>query len=88
MSGAVCRPAATSIAVLTALEPLPQEEDRVVIIRFGHDYDETCMQMDEVRSCCSGRRQRRRGSGRLGEMPPTCCLQKRLLTPTPPLGSC
>lgn len=32
-----------------------QEEDRVVIIRFGHDYDETCMQMDEVQtaaSCC------------------------------------
>lgn len=28
---------------------LPQEEDRVVIIRFGHDYEETCMQMDEVR---------------------------------------
>jgi DIM1 family U5 snRNP protein len=26
-----------------------QEEDRVVIIRFGHDYDESCMQMDEVR---------------------------------------
>jgi thiol-disulfide isomerase/thioredoxin len=27
----------------------PQEEDRVVILRFGHDWDETCMQMDEVR---------------------------------------
>lgn len=24
------------------------EEDRVVIIRFGHDYDKTCMVMDEV----------------------------------------
>jgi len=24
------------------------EEDRVVIIRFGHDYDPTCMQMDET----------------------------------------
>ena len=24
------------------------EEDRVVVIRFGHDYDETCMVMDEV----------------------------------------
>ncbi|EFN51050.1 thioredoxin domain 2 [Chlorella variabilis] len=24
------------------------EEDRVVIIRFGHDYDDTCMQMDEI----------------------------------------
>ena len=24
------------------------EEDRVVVIRFGHDYDDTCMQMDEV----------------------------------------
>lgn len=27
-----------------------QEEDRVVVLRFGHDYDETCMQMDEVSS--------------------------------------
>ena len=25
-----------------------QEENRVVVIRFGHDYDEQCMQMDEV----------------------------------------
>eukprot|EP00899_Mesostigma_viride_P006570 jgi/Mesvir1/15914/Mv08238-RA.1 len=24
------------------------EEDRVVVIRFGHDWDETCMRMDEV----------------------------------------
>eukprot|EP00924_Labyrinthula_sp_SR-Ha-C_P013434 snap_masked-scaffold_5-processed-gene-2.14-mRNA-1 protein AED:0.05 eAED:0.05 QI:0/0/0/1/1/1/2/0/162 len=24
------------------------EEDRLVVIRFGHDYDPTCMQMDEV----------------------------------------
>lgn len=24
------------------------EEDRVVIIRFGHDYDSTCMVMDET----------------------------------------
>eukprot|EP00940_MAST-03C_sp_MAST-3C-sp2_P003312 g3312.t1 len=24
------------------------EEDRVVIIRFGHDYDPTCMKMDET----------------------------------------
>ena len=24
------------------------EEDRVVVIRFGHDWDTTCMQMDEV----------------------------------------
>jgi DIM1 family U5 snRNP protein len=24
------------------------EENRVVIIRFGHDHDKTCMQMDEV----------------------------------------
>lgn len=26
-----------------------QEEDRVVILRFGHDWDAQCMQMDEVR---------------------------------------
>lgn len=24
------------------------EEERLVVIRFGHDYDATCMQMDEV----------------------------------------
>jgi DIM1 family U5 snRNP protein len=24
------------------------EEDRVVIIRFGHDWDPSCMKMDEV----------------------------------------
>ncbi|BBG94701.1 mRNA splicing factor, thioredoxin-like U5 snRNP [Prunus dulcis] len=24
------------------------EEERLVLIRFGHDWDETCMQMDEV----------------------------------------
>ncbi len=27
------------------------EEDRLVVIRFGHDYDPVCMQMDEVREC-------------------------------------
>ncbi|KAH9707256.1 mitosis protein dim1 [Citrus sinensis] len=26
------------------------EEERLVVIRFGHDWDETCMQMDEVLS--------------------------------------
>ena len=24
------------------------EEERLVVIRFGHDYDPTCMEMDEV----------------------------------------
>ena len=24
------------------------EEERIVIIRFGHDYDSTCMAMDEM----------------------------------------
>ena len=24
------------------------EEDKVVVIRFGHDWDPTCMKMDEV----------------------------------------
>jgi DIM1 family U5 snRNP protein len=25
-----------------------QEEERVVVVRFGHDADSVCMQMDEV----------------------------------------
>eukprot|EP00347_Sterkiella_histriomuscorum_P004418 403360536 len=29
------------------------EEDRVVCIRFGHDWDPTCMKMDEVLVKCS-----------------------------------
>jgi DIM1 family U5 snRNP protein len=29
------------------------EEDRLVIIRFGHDYDPQCMQMDEVLFNCA-----------------------------------
>lgn len=39
------------------LEPhLPlQEEDRAVIIRFGHDWDQQCMQMDEVGAALAGR---------------------------------
>ncbi len=24
------------------------EEERVVVLRFGHDWDPTCMQMDEI----------------------------------------
>lgn len=24
------------------------EEDRVVVIRYGHDWDPTCMKMDEI----------------------------------------
>ncbi|CAD7941118.1 unnamed protein product [Amoebophrya sp. A120] len=24
------------------------EEERLVVVRFGHDYDEECMQMDEI----------------------------------------
>ena len=29
-------------------QAIMSEEDRVVIIRFGHDWDPTCMQMDEI----------------------------------------
>ena len=29
------------------------EEDRVVCIRFGHDYDKTCMIMDELLYKCA-----------------------------------
>ena len=29
-------------------QAIVSEEDRVVIMRFGHDWDEVCMQMDEV----------------------------------------
>ena len=32
----------------------PQEEDRVVCMRFGHDWDQSCMQMDEARSPVTG----------------------------------
>jgi len=39
----------TLVSLAASLPPLLQEEDRVVILRFGHDWDETCMQMDEVR---------------------------------------
>lgn len=39
----------TKVALLTALSV--QEEGRVVCMRFGHDYDQTCMQMDEACSC-------------------------------------
>lgn len=28
------------------------EEDRVVLIRFGHDWDPSCMRMDEVNLYC------------------------------------
>ena len=28
------------------------EEDRLVVIRFGHDYDPQCMQMDEILYKC------------------------------------
>ena len=47
--------AAFSAPCLWALDKQPvlpsrtmQEESRVVVIRFGHDWDETCMQMDEA----------------------------------------
>ncbi len=29
------------------------EEERVVVIRFGHDLDPTCMLMDEILANCS-----------------------------------
>ena len=29
-------------------QAIVNEEDRVVVIRFGHDSDSTCMQMDEI----------------------------------------
>jgi hypothetical protein len=32
---------------------LVQEEDRVVILRFGHDHDPVCMQMDEILAGCA-----------------------------------
>jgi hypothetical protein len=33
-------------------------QDRVVVLRFGHDYEETCMQMDEVRAALPPRPRR------------------------------
>ena len=59
-----------------------QEEDRVVVIRFGHDYDETCMQMDEVR-CRQRRRVRRRW--RCVPRGPACCSAFARLQLWPPL---
>ena len=29
------------------------EEDRIVVIRFGHDYDKQCMEMDEMLYKCA-----------------------------------
>ena len=29
------------------------EQERVVVIRFGHDLDPTCMLMDEILAACS-----------------------------------
>ncbi|KAH9322006.1 hypothetical protein KI387_016645, partial [Taxus chinensis] len=31
-------------------EEILAEEERLVVIRFGHDWDDTCMEMDEVLS--------------------------------------
>lgn len=31
-------------------QAIVNEEEKVVVIRFGHDHDSTCMQMDEVLS--------------------------------------
>jgi U5 snRNP protein, DIM1 family len=30
------------------IQAILAEEDRVVVIRFGHDWDPSCMRMDEV----------------------------------------
>jgi len=29
------------------------EEERIVVIRFGHDWDSECMKMDEILSACA-----------------------------------
>lgn len=60
--GRRCRACAHAWCALspTILWPrLMQEEARVVVIRFGHDYDETCMQMDEVGAAGGAARRRR-----------------------------
>ncbi|ORY46426.1 putative thioredoxin-like protein 4A, partial [Rhizoclosmatium globosum] len=36
-------------------QAIRSEEDRVVVIRFGHDWDPTCVQMDEVLYKCAER---------------------------------
>lgn len=54
----------------------------MVIIRFGHDYEETCMQMDEVRSGGGGAaRGRKAAAGSGGRRPAAASLP--LLTPRP-----
>lgn len=45
------------------------EEDRVLVIRFGHDWDPTCMKMDEVLYSIAEK-------VRLGDEP-VFCVQKR-----------
>ena len=51
------------------------EEERVVVLRFGRDADETCMRMDEVRRLIFSRR---RAHG------PRPTLQTRLTAPPSP----
>ena len=31
---------------------ITSEEERIVVMRFGHDWDEECMQMDEILASC------------------------------------
>lgn len=39
----------TQLCVLLQVDQaILSEEERVVVVRFGHDWDPTCMQMDEI----------------------------------------
>src|SRR5260370_39571847 len=41
--------------LITSLQANLSEEDRVVVIRFGHDWDSQCMKMDETLSGVSAK---------------------------------
>ena len=36
------------LLMLQVDQAILSEEERVVVVRFGHDWDPTCMQMDEI----------------------------------------
>lgn len=90
---------AVRVPALDLAPALPQEEDRVVVIRFGHDWEESCMQMDEVlrcwlicvcRMCCGQPSRTARIAAATATAHPTSCLVQRCRKQKvgPPLSRC